>query len=446
MRRIISRLCLVALLPLAFSCTDRMSVLKVYNWSDYIDEDILDEFEEWYKEETGKDVEVIYQTFDINETMLSKIERGQEDYDVVCPSDYIIERMLKNDLIIPIDHDFGDTPDYISQYVSPFIHDFFNSIDGGGKNANDYAVCYMWGTCGILYNTAYVSDEDALTWNILRNEKYKGRIFVKDAPRDVFSPVLIYLKQDELRDSLVTMQELMYDDSDESIAAVEAFMSEVKPLVAGWEADFGKEQMTQEKGYVNLTWSGDAVWAIEEAADVDVDLKYVVPEEGGNIWFDGWVIPKYAKNIDAARYFINFLCRDDIAIRNMDATGYVSGMASDLILETMQNEDQEEIVDASYFFGEQARESKLDPVLYADITTIERCALEHDWGENTVKLLEMWSRVKGNNANLRTYTVLTVTVLLIAFFTFWDKYSKAQRKKRRRQYMLAAKRSASVHK
>ena len=131
-----------------FGCSNgRDNILKVYNWADYIDEELIGEFEQWYKEQTGEDVTIIYQTFDINETMLSKIELGHEDYDVVCPSDYIIERMLANDLLIPIDKDFGSTPNYLEN-VSPYIRNMFGQIDGKGKNANDYSVGYMWGTLG----------------------------------------------------------------------------------------------------------------------------------------------------------------------------------------------------------------------------------------------------------------------------------------------------------
>ena len=112
--------CFVAALVLLGCSDNRSGILKVYNWADYIDEELLGEFEQWYFEQTGEKVEIIYQTFDINETMLSKIELGHEDYDVVCPSEYIIERMLMNDLLLPIDRDFGQTPDY-TRYVSPYI-------------------------------------------------------------------------------------------------------------------------------------------------------------------------------------------------------------------------------------------------------------------------------------------------------------------------------------
>ena len=398
----------LSLSALTAEAADRAHTLKIYNWADYIDETVLDDFKVWYKEQTGEEVEIIYQLFDINEIMLAKIERGKEDFDVVCPSEYIIERMLRNDMLLPIDKDFGDTPNYL-QHISPYIIDRFNKIDGSGKNANDYAVGYMWGTTGLLYNTRYVTREEASTWSALHNEKFAKKIFIKDAFRDVYGAMLIYLRQKELAEGTTTLDELMYDSSDESIADVEAFLKKAKRLVAGWEADFGKEMMTKEKAYINLTWSGDAVWAIEEAAEVDVPLDYVVPKEGSNVWFDGWVIPKYAVNTKAARYFINFMCRPDIAIRNMDEIGYVSVIASPEVLEAQSNDEHTETVDASYFFGEGAEAVKLNPVQYPDKTVIERCAMMHDSGARTPKMLEMWARIKGDNVSPWILAIIAIS-------------------------------------
>ena len=388
--------------------SDREHTLKVYNWADYIDESVLDDFKVWYKEQTGEEVEVIYQLFDINEIMLAKIERGKEDFDVVCPSEYIIERMLRSNMLLPISQDFGNTPNYLKN-ISPYIKERFDKIDGSGKNANDYAVGYMWGTTGVLYNTRYVTREEASTWKVFHNEKFAKKIFIKDAFRDVYSTVLIYLRQQELAEGAITLDELMYDSSDESIADVEAFLRLAKPLVAGWEADFGKEMMTKEKAYLNLTWSGDAVWAIEEAAEVGVSLDYVVPTEGSNVWFDGWVIPKYAVNTKAASYFINFMCRPDIAIRNMEEIGYVSVIASDEVLEAQWDDELEQTVDASYFFGEGAESVKINPVMYPDKSVINRCAMMHDSGAHTPKLLEMWARVKGDEVPLWNLAVIVIS-------------------------------------
>lgn len=386
---------LAALAVSAISCTDRTQVLKVYNWSDYIAEDVIEDFEAWYEAQTGEKIKVIYQTFDVNESMLSKIEIGHEDFDVVCPSDYIIERMLNTGDLLPLD--FAEIPDsinYIKMNRAPYIEGMFRSINPD-INANDYSVAYMWGTTGIIYNKKYVTPEEASTWNVIRNPKFANKVLIKDAPRDVYAPVLIYLKQAELAAGNTTLASLMRDSSDESIAAVKDYLlSVVKNGVYGWEADFGKEDLTKDRAWVSLNWSGDAVWAIEEAKNVGVDLDYVVPEEGSTVWFDGWVIPKYAKNVKAATYFIDFMCRPDIAIRNMDETGYVAANGAREVLDSQIDEEYDPI-DLTYFFGEGADSIRVNPVLYPDAKVIARCALEHDWGQETEKLLTMWQEVKG---------------------------------------------------
>ena len=435
MRRLFYIFTAAVMLSVGFtSCNlqdNRSSILKVYNWADYIDEDLLGEFEEWYKEQTGEEVEVVYQLFDINEIMLAKIERGKEDFDVACPSEYIIERMLKNDLLLPINKDFGDTPNYLGN-VSPYIHDVFDKIDGNGKNANDYAVGYMWGTTGLLYNKKYVSPSDVESWSALWQSKFKQKLFVKDAFRDVYSPLLIYANQERIKSGEVTMEELMYDSSDESISTVEALLKKTKPNVAGWEADFGKEMMTKEKATLNLTWSGDAVWAIEEAADVGVELDYTVPKEGSIVWFDGWVIPKYAKNVKAASYFINFMCMSENAIRNMDEIGYVSVIGTPEVMDYMSESAVEagfdETLDLSYFFGEEGSDVVINPVLYPDKSVIERCAMMHDSGPRTAALLEMWSRVKGDNLNSG------MVIFILIFFACLTAVGIIRKVKRRRRY------------
>ena len=439
MRKIILILLAVVTLSLSFvGCNQseaRKSILKVYNWADYIDEDLLSEFEEWYKEQTGEEVTVVYQLFDINEIMLAKIERGKEDFDVACPSEYIIERMLKNDLLLPLNKDFGSTPNYLGN-VSPYIHDVFDKIDGNGKNANDYSVGYMWGTTGFLYNKKYVTEPEVDIWSALWEPKFKGKLFVKDAFRDVYSPLLIYANQERIKRGEVTMDELMYDSSDESIARVEALLKKTKPNVAGWEADFGKEMMTKEKAILNLTWSGDAVWAIEEAAEVDVELDYIVPKEGSIVWFDGWVIPKYAKNVKAASYFINFMCKSENAIRNMEEIGYVSVIGTPEVMEYMSESAVEsgfdEPQDLSYFFGEGADSVVINPVLYPDKSVIERCAMMHDSGPRTAALLEMWSRVKGDNLN--NWMVIVILVAIVALLVAGIMRKINRRRQRRRRW------------
>lgn len=433
MKRVVKFLAtgILALSAVSVFAEDRSNVLKVYNWSDYIAEGVLDDFKSWYKEQTGENIDVIYMTFDVNEAMLSKIEKGHEDYDVVCPSDYIIERMLDKGLLLPLDFkSLGSTPNYIEANRSPFIEQMFRSINPS-IDANQYSVAYMWGTTGILYNPKFVTREEASTWDVIRNPKFAGKILIKDAPRDVYAPVLIYLKQNELKNGKVTLQDLMRDSSDESLQMVQDYLMQCKPGVYGWEADLGKEQMTKNRAYVSLNWSGDAVWAIEEAAAVNVELDYVVPEEGSTVWFDGWVIPKYAKNIKAATYFINFMCRPDIAIRNMEETGYVASNGSREVLESQIDESLEPI-DLSYFFGPDASAVRVNPILYPDLSVIERCALEHDWGDDTEKLLKMWQNVKGSKANMFTYVIIAVVIAAFAVYFVTSANAKKRRRRNRR--------------
>ena len=406
---------------------DRDHILKVYNWADYIDEELIDEFEVWYEEQTGEPVEIIYQTFDINETMLSKIELGHEDYDVVCPSDYIIERMLKNDLLLPLERDFGSTPDYLDN-VAPFIRERFNEIEGYGKNANDYSVAYMWGTVGLIYNPKYVAEEETVSWDVLKNPAYKGKVLMKDAFRDVYTALIIALNREALDAGEKDMRTLAFDTSEESIRLVEDYLNSFKESVSGWEADFGKEQMTKELAWMNMSWSGDAQWAIDEAAEIGMELRYNIPQEGSAVWFDGWVIPKYAKNLKAARYFINFMCKPENALRNMDVTGYVSAIGGEEILDSMSDEEEFEAIDASYFFGPEANSVCVNPIMYPDRTTIERCGMMHD--TDTEALLKMWSRVKGDSASAWTYILICLVLGGLVTAVVVKYVNKARRKKR----------------
>ena len=416
-----------AVLLLAGCSEDREHILKVYNWADYIDEELIDEFEVWYEEQTGEPVKIIYQTFDINETMLSKIELGHEDYDVVCPSDYIIERMLANDLLLPLERDFGETPDYIGN-VAPYIVEKFNQIEGNGKNANDYSVGYMWGTVGLIYNPKYISDSEVKDWDVLKNPAYAGKVLMKDAFRDVYTALLIALNKEAINAGEKDIRTLPFDTSEESIKLVEDYLNSFKESVCGWEADFGKEQMTKELAWINLSWSGDAQWAIDEAADIGMELRYAIPQTGSAVWFDGWVIPKYAKNIKAARYFINFMCKPENALRNMDMTGYVSAIGGEEILQSMTDPEEFDPIDVSYFFGPQADSVCINQVMYPGKNIIERCAMMHDRG--TEELLKMWSRVKGDSASAWTYILICLVFAgLIAAVIM--KYTKKRYRMRR---------------
>ena len=210
---------------------------------------------------------------------------------------------------------------------------------------------------------------------------------------------------------------------------VENYLNSFKESVAGWEADFGKEQMTKELAWINMSWSGDAQWAIDEAAEIGVELEYAIPQTGSTVWFDAWVIPKYAKNIKAAKYFINFMCMPENAIRNMDYIGYVSTVGGADVLESMSDPEEFEPIDVSYFFGPDADSACVNPVMYPDSKVIGRCGMMHDTG--TEELLRMWSRVKGDSASAWTYTLIC---LVFAGLIGAVIYKYTRKSHRRRKY------------
>ena len=405
-----SILAFVAIILCSCGGADRAHQLKVLNWADYINEDVKEGFEQWYFEQTGEKVEIVYETFDINETALTKIEVGHEDYDVFCPSEYIIERMLKKDLLLPIQKDLIADSIWYFDNISPFVVDKFQQMaPTADAKVSDYTVGYMWGTTGFIYNPQFVNAEDLHSWGAVLNPKFENRILMKDAFRDVYSVLVLYAFREELEAGTVNRDELVRNITPARVEAVKQVLLAAKKQICGWEVDFGKEEMTKGKAWLNLSWSGDAQFAIEEAAEMNVMLDYIIPEEGSNVWFDGWVIPKYAKNTKAATYFIDYMCRADNALANMDEIGYVScvggeNAAEEILAELNDEEEWPETVDASYFFGDEAitvagevlnpHALHLNPVYYPDLSTVERCALMHDAGDAQEMLLEMWNEIK----------------------------------------------------
>lgn len=434
MKKVLS-LMLVALMSLSSFAADRAHTLKVYNWADYIDEDVLNAFPAWYKEMTGEDVEIIYQTFDINESMLTEIEVGHEDYDVICPSEYIIERMLKANLLKKIDKNIIPTEQQNFDNVAPFVVDKFQQMSET-ENVSDYTVGYMWGTTGFIYNPKFVDREDLRSWGAILDPKFEGRIYMKDAFRDVYSVIVLYAYREEIERGEVTRDDLVRNITPERIARVEEILTAAKANVAGWEVDFGKEEMTKGKTWINLSWSGDAQWAIDEAAEMGIELDYVVPEEGSNVWFDGWCIPKYAVNTKAATWWINYMCLPENAIKNMDFIGYVSVIATPEVRAWVDDRQTwSKPLDLSYFFGETALAVYANPVLYADKTIIDRCALMHDAGDMNEELVKMWNRVKGDNLSPLMLGIIVVVVIAIALFIAMHfinerKQRKLQRKRK----------------
>lgn len=410
--------------------SSRAKILKIYNWADYIDEDLLKEFPVWYKQQTGEEVKIVYQVFDMNEVMYTKIALGKEDFDLVCPTQAIIERMIDKDLLLPLNRDFGKTFDNISS-ISPFLTKWLNTFNAKGLKASGYVVPYMWGVSGILYNTKLVSKDDVKSWECLWDPKNKGKILMKDSYWDAYNIASIYGNYADIKSGARTLYEVANQHTDKDIEVVGKQLKKLRENVAGWEADFGKEMMTRGEIWLSYAWSGDAVWAIDEASTVNVSLDFIVPQEGSNVWFDGWVIPKYAKNIKAASYFLNFICKPENALKNMEISGYTSAVATPEIAEAISDSTSTEPVNLSYFFGPGHDSLFVNPVQYPSGSVISNCALLHDFLDKNEKVLEMWSKVKGDSLNKVNAFLVFGSFLLLAGFLIYRKIRKYLLSKRK---------------
>ena len=375
--------------------------LVIYNWGDYIDEDIEEEFEEYYESVTGKKLDIVYSTFETNEIMLTTVEKGEEVIDLVCPSEYAIQKLMEGGYLQKLDYSKISTYQNVESDIYDKVNEVFTHINvpgvGEDERMADYFVPYMWGTLGILYNADVVTEADlaegyGLLWNSALNPELEEKILMKDSIRDSYVAAVMRLKElDRLPAGYETLsvQELINTVDDTLLQAVEQILLEQSDALKGYEVDFGKAQMTSNRAYVDLAWSGDALWAMEDGENLD----YFVPEIGGNIWFDGWVMLKDAQNVKAAYMFIDYVCRPDIAMRNAMAIGYTSAVDKDVF---MASEEalailEENEYDAEEFFGDERR--------YPDIKSNANLGVMKDFGERNASTIEMWERVKSSKQN-----------------------------------------------
>ncbi|MFT3738572.1 MAG: extracellular solute-binding protein [Breznakibacter sp.] len=341
-----------------------------------------------------------------------------------------MERMLKNDLLLPYQKDIGDAAQHFGN-ISPFIREQIKAFNTPEIDAGDYVVPYMWGTSGILYNTHYKTADEVSTWACLWDTGNKGKILMKDSYWDAYNVAVIYGFYDQIASGRRTIYQVANDHTPQDIEMAEQQLKALKPNLAGWEADFGKEMMTKGEIWLSYAWSGDAVWAIDEAQSVNVTLDYVVPEEGSNVWFDGWVIPKYARNQKAASYFLSFLCQSEAALRNMDVSGFTSAIGTPEIAEAMADSTLEKTVNLSYFFGPGHDSLKLNHIQYPDRSIVDRCATINDFLDKNDTVLEMWSRAKGDSLNKGMAVAILLFLAVVSSWLIVSRLKKFFGKQRR---------------
>lgn len=320
---------------------DEGQTVSVYNWGEYVDMDTIAQFEE----ETG--IKVIYDTFASNEDLYVKIKKSNEPYDVIVPSEYMIERMIREDMLMPLDYSLIPN---IKKFDKRFL-------DMEYDPNNKYSVPYYWGTLGIVVNEKYV-DEQIDSWNSLWDPKYKNQIIMYNSQRDSIA---------------VALKKLGYSMNSRSIDELEAAgqaLIEQKPLVYAYLADEGRDVMSQGDASLSVMYSGDALMMMEE----NEDLNYVIPKEGTNIWYDSFVVPKNTKNPEAAMRFINFMSRPDIAAKNAEFNvGYATPIPE--AIEMLPDE------------------IKNDPVAYPDPDTLPPLEVYRDLGSFVEEYDRIWTEV-----------------------------------------------------
>ncbi len=280
---------LIMVLSLAACGGEKKVTINVYNWGDYIDESVIGEFEEKHG------INVNYEMYDTNEAMYQKIKPGAVSYDIAIPSDYMISKMIKEDMLHKID--LNNVPNY------KYIDDNFKNLEY--DPANEYSVPYMWGTVGILYNKTMIK-EPVDSWNILWDEKYKKQILMQDSQRETVG---------------VALQKLGYSLNTRNLDQLEKAKLELikqKPLVLAYVGDEVKDKMISGEAALAVVWAGDAVTMMT----ANPDLDYAVPKEGSNFFVDGMVIPKTSKHKKEAELFINFMCETETALKNTNYIGY----------------------------------------------------------------------------------------------------------------------------
>lgn len=320
----------------------------VYNWGEYIDMETIRMFEE----ETG--IEVIYDEFETNEIMYPKVEAGASQYDVICPSDYMIQKMVDNDMLAELNWD--NLPNAKANIGSQY-YETSTAFDPENK----YSVPYCWGTVGILYNTTMV-DEPVTSWSILWDEKYADSILMQESVRDLF---------------MVALKELGYSmnsTNQQELEAARDLLIEQAPLVQAYVIDQVRDKMIGGEAALGVIYSGEAIYTQRE----NPDLAYVIPEEGTNVWIDSWVIPKNAPNKENAEKFIDFMCRGDIALMNFDYITYSTpNTAAQALIE------DEDIRNSEIAFPDLSKYSNLETFTYL--------------GEEADALYnELWKQVKSN--------------------------------------------------
>ena len=381
---------LTALLPVQAQAANETVTINVYNWGQYLSDgtddyiNVIEEFEAAYP-----NIKVNYMTYDSNESMYTKLKTGGSLFDIIIPSDYMVEKLIAEDMLEPLD--LSNIPNFAC------IDESFRdpSYDPGSV----YSVPYTWGGVGVIYNTKYVDEADTGGWELLWNEKYAGKILMFDNPRDAFA---------------IAQLELGYDinTEDSTLLTLSAnLLRDQKPLVQMYVMDQVFDKMQRGEAWIAPYYAGDYLLMVEE----NPDLAFYYPEEGFNLFVDAVCIPKGSEHKAEAETFINFLLSPEICGQNLEYLGYSSPSSA-----------AKEYMDP---------EVASDPIAYPDEDTLARGLSFSSLSlEGTQEMNSLWLTVKTADTSTTVYLILTIAaVVLVVFLWGFVKFRKRRKKARRCQ-------------
>ncbi len=452
--------------------------ITVFSWEDYIDEgyktfddasellqerfskeELTSSLIDLFEEQTG--IKVNYYSFATNEEMYNELKKDPTAVNLLCPSEYMILKMRQEELIKAY-----DVPENYADYGSKYIKGVFEGLGLNTADGKTYATGYMWGTMGLIYDAEKYTDEDFESWTELYDEKFSGKLTIKDSLRDSYIMALAIVYKDELlaldkssADYNEKLSEIFNRTDKETVGKVENALIDLKDNLYGFEVDAGKNDLLTGKIDVNFAWSGDAVYSMYEGDNAGKKLGYAVPKEGSNVWFDGFVMTKdtSGEKERASIEFLNFLANPINAVRNMEYVGYTSCIAGDYVFnyvaENFGDEDGDKEIDLGYFFGKDGDYKILASTAedgyarhlfaqYADEETISRCAVMNNFSDEELERVnEMWNNVKLITLPVVAIVLLCVAILIliVAFVAFkykekiLNKLPKFERKNKNRE-------------
>jgi len=420
LRAVLSLILLVSLIVLVGIrkvCTLRLALPP-----SLVTQEMLDGFKDLYESRTGEQIR-----FDITEygectDIMNRIVDGHENFDLFCSSDFVAYSLLQRRMLLPLPRNEELFSSNITQRISPIVDEYLARFDTDSLGFLDYTIPNSWGTVGMLYNTKFIDKEMVGSWDILDNPIYKGKILMMDRAEDMCSPLLLKIHRDDILAGRMSSLEAMRSCSGEDLDKMAEYIADFSIRKKDWVYTSSDDLMLQDEGYIIITWSSNAMSMIASGKEKGIDLDYSIPAEGSTLWVDTWVLPKYSKNVRAAKMFIDYMCSDEVVVRLLEK-GDVSSVNTPALL-AAASDDSFAAADVSYFFGEACDTLKVNPLNFPDKSIVDNCEIEFNSVSNNHAFIRLWEDAKKQNTMKYPLLVILAVVLVLVGERMWISRSR----------------------